>query len=208
MKTNLKLLLACAILPALAFIQKPVKEREHLKVVIDAGHGGIDFGAQHDGLLEKDIVAGISSKILELSKGREIDIYLTRENDDYVKLDDRTQKINGIKPDVVVSLHINASENSQKSGTEFYIAKESNYKKQSQELAERLGYRFGTILNRAVPKIDEAPFHVLKKSEAPSMIIELGYVTNEADRKFLTDENSQQQIAKTLVDFMDDLPQK
>lgn len=206
MKKNLKVLLACALLPAFAFIGKNTSGNDKIKVVIDAGHGGIDFGAQHEGINEKDIVSAIAEKMRALNNDSEVELYLTREDDQLVKLQDRTQKINDLNADLVISLHVNASAKPENSGTELFIASKSDFKDESRKIAELLSSKFETELARTTKETQEAPFYILKNSNAPSIVVELGYVTNSNDFVFLTDENSQQRIARTLLDFAKELP--
>ena len=55
-------------------------------------------------------------------------------------------------------------------------------------LGQKLGSKLGQSLNLKVSEIKEAPFFILKHSEAPGIILELGYLTNEQDRAWLLDE--------------------
>lgn len=205
MKTNLKFLGLALAFGLLSFTPKNPGEPEKIKIVIDAGHGGLDFGAQHEGYSEKEIVSALTEKIRKQCEGRDIELYLTREGDDFVKLSDRTSKINNLSPDLVISLHVNASATPGKSGTEIFIGTDSAHKEKSKQIASALGETFIRELNRPVEKIQEAPFHILKKSDAPALIVELGYVTNAHDLEFITEESSQNRIASVLTDFIDQI---
>ncbi len=94
--------------------------KEKKVVVIDAGHGGTDLGANRNGIYEKEIVLNIAKKIKALNQNKNIEIILTRDDDSYPSLTDRTGKINELKPDYAISLHINNSikETVERSGME------------------------------------------------------------------------------------------
>jgi N-acetylmuramoyl-L-alanine amidase len=96
-------------------------------VVVDAGHGGHDGGAVGNKLKEKDInllaalQLGISLKALGL------DVKLTRQDDRYLKLGERTDFANSANADVFISLHCNAvPKGRQASGTELYLMAEQS----------------------------------------------------------------------------------
>ncbi|MBD3582829.1 N-acetylmuramoyl-L-alanine amidase family protein [Flavobacterium selenitireducens] len=205
MKIALKIVLSFAVLSAFAFSVNRHEEPRKIQVVIDAGHGGNDSGASFENLTEKAIVAQISSKIKSLNKNQNIEIVLTRASDIPVTLQERTQVINSIKPDLVISLHVSASKDSAKSGIGLYIAKENASKDKALQLARKMSDRIKKNHHFAVSEIQEAPFYVLKKSEAPAIIVELGYLTNELDRHYLTDEKQQNRIARTILECVNDL---
>ncbi len=92
------------------------------KIVIDPGHGGKDPGAIAHGLKEKDIVLTISKKlanVLETTYGYEVS--LTRTNDVFIPLEERTAIANTLKADLFISIHVNAHKDMSISGTETYF---------------------------------------------------------------------------------------
>jgi N-acetylmuramoyl-L-alanine amidase len=205
MKKVTPLFLACAILVSLAFVKPSVKNNKQIHVVIDAGHGGIDFGATSITSSEKQIVEQITQKIKFLNKNENVIIHSTRNDDQFVSLTDRADFINKIKPNLVISLHVNQSRNIAKSGMEFYVANESLVNDESIEIANKLRTTF--LQNDAVApsEIKKAPFFILKKSVAPAVLIELGYLSNSSDRAYLTDDKQQDKIAATIISFVSDL---
>jgi N-acetylmuramoyl-L-alanine amidase len=103
----------------------PPPAKKKFLVVVDAGHGGHDGGAVGNGLKEKDmnllaaLQLGISLKALG------IDVKLTRQDDRYLKLAERTEIANNTDADVFISLHCNALPKGQRaSGTELYLMAE------------------------------------------------------------------------------------
>jgi len=86
------------------------QSRNHAKVVvIDAGHGGKDVGASGNGLYEKNLVLSIAKKLRVALEARGYKVYMTRDDDTFVKLPKRTEFANAKKADFFVSLHLNAS---------------------------------------------------------------------------------------------------
>jgi N-acetylmuramoyl-L-alanine amidase len=92
------------------------------KIVLDPGHGGKDPGAIGvGGVAEKDLVLSIAKKLaVKLTRELGIEVILTRKDDRYVPLEDRTATANAEDADLFVSLHMNASPNLEARGLETY----------------------------------------------------------------------------------------
>jgi N-acetylmuramoyl-L-alanine amidase len=204
MRNSAKLFLIAITLTCFAFISPKNPELKLINVVIDAGHDGEDFGVTQDQITEKQIVEKVITKIKAFNKNKNIVIHYTRSTDKFIPLRDRTDFINTIKPDLVLSIHVNASPNSNISGMEFYVSKESNSYKRSNLIAKNFQTKFLNS-NYKVAEIKNADFYILKKSEVPAVIIELGYLTNESDKKNLANSNEQNQIAKKIIECISEL---
>ena len=92
-------------------------------VVIDPGHGGENPGARGaSGSLEKDIALSIARRLrAELVNARGLSVFLTRDKDVDVELDERTAIANNYKADLFVSIHVNASRARGAKGSEVYF---------------------------------------------------------------------------------------
>jgi N-acetylmuramoyl-L-alanine amidase len=92
------------------------------KIVLDPGHGGKDPGAIGiGGVTEKDLVLSIAKKLaVKLTRELGVEVILTRKDDRYVPLEDRTATANAEDADLFVSLHMNASPNLEARGLETY----------------------------------------------------------------------------------------
>jgi N-acetylmuramoyl-L-alanine amidase len=92
------------------------------KIVLDPGHGGKDPGAMGaGGIAEKDLVLAIAKKLAaKLKTEMGIEVVLTRKDDRFVPLEDRTAKANSEDADLFISLHMNASPNAEAKGIETY----------------------------------------------------------------------------------------
>jgi N-acetylmuramoyl-L-alanine amidase len=98
------------------------------KIVLDPGHGGKDPGAiGAGGIAEKDLVLAIAKKVAaKLKKEMGIDVVLTRKDDRFVPLEDRTAVANAQDADLFISLHMNASPNPEARGIETYYLDNTN----------------------------------------------------------------------------------
>lgn len=171
-------------------------------VVVDAGHGGKDPGniAKRE-LKEKQINLEISKKLKALSNDKEVKIILTRSSDEFMELQERVRVSNSHKADFFLSLHCNAMSSKRynnQSGIEAYYSNNGKFKKASQKYSEILiSDHLETICEKG--KIKTADFVVLKKhNEAPSVLLELGFLNNETERKRLSNPDHQNEIAKTI----------
>ncbi len=92
------------------------------RVVLDPGHGGSDRGASGpSGLQEKDVVLDIALRVAPVLAAQGIQVLLTRENDYFVSLEERTARANAFGADLFVSLHCNATEGRGRRGIESYV---------------------------------------------------------------------------------------
>ncbi|MBI4529329.1 MAG: N-acetylmuramoyl-L-alanine amidase [Deltaproteobacteria bacterium] len=98
------------------------------KIVLDPGHGGKDPGAIGiGGVAEKDIVLSVARKLAKkLKREMGIDVVLTRQDDTFVPLEDRTAIANAEEADLFISLHTNASPNPEARGIETYYLDNTN----------------------------------------------------------------------------------
>lgn len=167
-------------------------------IVIDAGHGGKDNGASYDEFLEKNIVLSVASKIKKYNENSDIEIILTRDDDAYPSLSERTDFINKLNPDLVISIHVNRNmkKETDAEGAEIYYSDENSKAEISKNLAEKLSLKMGNA------EVKKQNLHILRNSNVPAILVELGFISNEEDRKLLTSENGQNQFAKNILDFL------
>lgn len=92
------------------------------RIVIDAGHGGHDPGAQVRGLNEADLTLDIALRLEKLlQKEPGLEVVLTRRKDMYIPLEERTAIANREGADLFLSIHANTSRNTRASGVETYF---------------------------------------------------------------------------------------
>ncbi len=91
------------------------------RVVIDAGHGGHDTGAiGRKGTREKDVTLAIARKLAQRLRERGLEVMLTRDDDRYLKLEERARQANELKGDLFISIHCNSAPTSRLRGIETY----------------------------------------------------------------------------------------
>ena len=166
-------------------------------VVIDAGHGGTDPGAE--GLLngkhtiwEKDINLPVALRLKELLSAAGVNVQLLREDDSSMKLYPRAEAANALSANFFVSIHNNSNDYEGPNGTEVHYYNkegESDYGLTSKELAgfvqtemvQSIGFKDRGIQNS--PKLA-----LLNKSLMPTIIIEGGFLSNPGDLKYMMTE--------------------
>lgn len=96
--------------------------RSVARVVIDPGHGGYDPGATGPtGLKEKDVTLDVAHRVAPVLAREGVQVVLTRDDDRFVSLEERTARANGFGADLFISIHCNASENGRGHGVETYV---------------------------------------------------------------------------------------
>jgi N-acetylmuramoyl-L-alanine amidase len=111
--------------------------RQVRRVVIDAGHGGKDPGARGPGkLYEKDLVLGIAKEVRRRLEKQGMQVMLTRDDDTFLPLEERTARASRWKADLFVSIHANASRNRRSEGVETYLL-DTRYDRQTARVAAR-----------------------------------------------------------------------
>ncbi|WP_282031813.1 M56/M15 family metallopeptidase [Winogradskyella eximia] len=163
-----------------------------LIVVIDAGHGGQDSGNS----IEKEIVLEISNLLASYSNEK-VKIIQTRNSDNFLSLKERSEIINAVNADLVISLHCNAHTEPSINGIEAYYNDENEDKKASFDYSKILINNQSRLLSGR-SNVKSASFYLLRNVNCPAIYLELGFLTNEKDKAVLTNEAEQVEIAKSL----------
>lgn len=171
-------------------------------ILIDAGHGGKDLETQHNSIVEKDYTLKLAKRIIEENKNKNVEFVLLRDTDEFVELDKRVQKINDIKPHLVISLHLNKSTDESLNGMEVYVSSENSEYGKSKKFAHSLLSNFerSTLENRGVK---EANFKVIRESNSPAFIFELGFISNKKDFDYLSSKQGEDEIVQNMLAFID-----
>ncbi len=178
----------------------PIKEKKSFVVLIDPGHGGEDPGS----LDEKSINLEIANQLIELSKSSDIRIVSTRDSDEFISLNDRVKMIDKIKPDLLLSLHCNASDNRKQKGVEGYYSPKNLYDKVSKSFIEILVQK--QLEDESDNgNIKSVNFVILKDPKVPSVLLELGFLTNDMDSERLHDKKQQKIIAYRILDGLEEI---
>jgi N-acetylmuramoyl-L-alanine amidase len=178
-------------------------------VMIDAGHGGIDSGTLHGDLLEKRINLEIAKETYRQLSRRGLHTALNRNDDRALSDDNRWLKIRSrhlrdlaqrklladeLAPLALVSLHVNWSRDSSERGGLVLYQKNDQSKRLATELQAALNHLY---------RVEEKPvygktYYMLNRTRVPAVIVEMGYISNAADRSWLTSTKKQKEIAAAL----------
>lgn len=166
-----------------------------MSIVLDYGHGGRDIGASYKGRKESEDVERFGKMLAEALRNRGVTVHETRSTDTFVSLRERVRYSNDKKPLYFVSIHRNASVKHRAFGAETYIFPNSKaifLAKQLQRAMVISGF-----LNRGVK---EAAYYVLKHTEAPAILLEIGFIDCSSDNK-LFDEQIQALTVRMAKDI-------
>lgn len=98
------------------------KARKSFRIMIDPGRGGEDNGAKGPkGLIEKDIALGLAKRLQTALNGRDCEVLLSRETDQFIPLWERAKLANDAQADLFISLHLNAARFRGAKGSEVYF---------------------------------------------------------------------------------------
>ena len=174
-------------------------EEKPFTLVLDAGHGGKKNGFNIDGIKEKDLTLSIANKIKKVANSKGINVLLTRDGDEDVAINHRLK----LKGDFFLSLHVNQATNSDRNGIEMMLSHPENTTEslKSVRMSNEI-YNSLKILEGI--KIDSKPkylnFVVLKNNVMPGMLLQLGFISNKNDKKFVTNDENQTKLAIAIID--------
>ena len=181
-------------------------QHKRATIVIDPGHGGIDSGALGiNDIKEKDITLELAKRIVRLNLNKnDLNIYLTRFRDTLISLKDRSRLTAAIKPDLFISLHLNYSPNSTARGLEVFVLRGEMSKnlRESIFVANEIHSALTSHLGIKSRGIKFAGFQVLKESLsiAPSILVELGFLSNLDEADFISKSENLEVIALLIYD--------
>lgn len=177
------------------------------RIAIDVGHGGIDSGARYYGLSEKEINLALAKRIGDKLTAAGAEVVYTRTDDvDYYthgkggKRADLLKRIALIKeaaPSVFVSVHCNASSVKDYRGAQVFYHPENEESKRLAEGMQKALAGFPEGNRRRA----QANTHVLLLSSLPGtgVLLEAGYLSNEAEARSLADESYQNRLAEAVL---------
>jgi N-acetylmuramoyl-L-alanine amidase len=229
------------------FSQSVVTQTGVTRVVVDAGHGGLESGAIGAISREKNINLAIALLVGQFIKDScpGVDVIYTRTTDVFVPLDQRSAIANKSGADLFISIHTNSvlDRNKQATGTETFVmglnktgsnmevAMRENsvityeedytskyegydpkspesyiifsllqnaYLEQSLQMAARIQEEFGSYPIKNNRGVKQDGFLVLWRTAMPSVLIEIGFITNPQEEKLLNSKKGQFDIAHAI----------
>ncbi|MCH8018714.1 N-acetylmuramoyl-L-alanine amidase [candidate division KSB1 bacterium] len=173
-----------------------VTSNENLhKVLIDISHGGKDPGAVNQSVKEKDLVFEYSMILKEELIKANIDVLLSRSDDEYVTLAQRIDTANDEKVDLVLSLHFNTSAEPETNGFESYYKSDSEKSLLIDSLIHTKISSYNLVSDNGS---NIGNYSILKRSTAPAVLLELGYLSNHAELELLKKYETKNEYAKML----------
>lgn len=173
-----------------------------IKVCIDAGHGGKaptgDPGAVNGSKHEAVAALAIAKKVGAKLKAKGVTVKYTRSSDKYVTLANRCRISNEFGADAFVSIHLNAAMNTDAAGIETWRYEKAGIKtKQLAESVQAELIKATGARDRGVRTTET--LYVLKKTEAPAVLIECGFISNRGESERLADGEYQNTIARGIA---------
>ncbi|AZO55061.1 MULTISPECIES: N-acetylmuramoyl-L-alanine amidase [unclassified Mesorhizobium] len=221
----------------------PVSNPGHrFTVVIDPGHGGVDGGAEGlNGTIEKNVTLAFATELRDkLAAVGRYDVFMTRDADEYLRLDDRVRIARQHEADLLISIHADTISVKGIRGATVYTVSDKASDPEAQALADRenLSDQFAGMVikddNKEVTDIlidlirrethtfsmsfahtlvgqlstsvglinnpqRSAGFKVLKAPDVPSVLVELGYLSNAKDEAQLLDTEWRGKAAQSIT---------
>ena len=211
--TDLDLLLL-SVLPKAEGALKPVR------VMLDPGHGGEDDGASSKGpaVKEKDLTLAVALRLGSHLTAAGLQVVYTRTNDVALSLDERSRLARRCKADLFVSIHANYALNSDAAGVETYALTPCGYQgtaEGSRVPGWQIGNRFdfhntllGFSIHSKLAGLVKTPdrglrrqsFSVLRESSCPAVLIEIGFLSNQAEALTMLDDAWQDKCATAVTE--------
>lgn len=206
MKSKKKIIIASvSALAVIALIAAGFYFGDTCDVVIDAGHGGNDYGAIYSERNEKDDNLALALLVHEKLEEMGVDAELTRDKDKKLSLEKRCSFANRKRAELFVSLHRNSADGAK--GVEIWVSDAENAEKDkalAQSILSALD-EVGISKNRGVKEgyaRGDGNYYVNSHTSMPSCLVELGFINSETDNE-LYDENLEpyaQAIAEAISD--------
>ena len=181
-----------------SFYKAEPKSRNYYKVFIDPGHGGDDSGAPGLGSKnEDDLNLEVAMKVKKKLEAKNIDVKMSRESDEFIKLGERANMANQYGADVFVSIHQNSADAESAHGIEtYYHPNKGMYEPLAKDIQDNAINQTGAR-NRGVKSSNLA---VLRESNMPSSLFESGFVSNLQEYNKLINPAYQDKLATGIVD--------
>jgi len=199
-------------------------------IVLDPGHGGKDPGAQANGINEKDITLDVALRVMGYLRDYNVGVLITRDTDNFITLKERAEYANKKRADLFVSIHCNYSYEKDAKGIRTYIYSRTASSKEAAEAAkaenktvnffefllndlrkgafEYLSVEAAGYIQRSVVAMfkqkwaptERAPFYVIANTSMPSVLVEIGFISNYKEAQELQDNIYRDKLAKTIAE--------
>ncbi|MGG3893557.1 N-acetylmuramoyl-L-alanine amidase [Geobacillus stearothermophilus] len=177
----------------------PVQALAGKTIVLDPGHGGKDGGAKSvAGVKEKELTLGTARLLKNKLQSYGARVVLTRSGDEYVPLSARVAAARLYQADAFISLHYDSAADPDASGiTIYYYDRFADY-----ELAQSFQGLFRQLSALPFRGIAFGDYYVLRENEKPSVLLELGYLSNRSDAAVVETNGYQEAVTTAIVNAM------
>ena len=166
-------------------------------LILDPGHGGVDCGYIGKlGLKESEVVLKLSQNLKDKLEALGTKVYLTRDEDREVLLRARGEMANRIRPNFLISFHMNYFPNSTMKGCEVYYYRGDLESKRLGELILKNLEGEMDIVNRGAK---EGKFSLFKVVGVNSLIVELGFLSNEDEERRICEKKYLETMADVII---------
>lgn len=165
-------------------------------IALDAGHGGMDYGAVYQGRREKDDNLALTTMVGEKLQNAGFDVVFTRTSDVYDTPFQKAQKANASGADFFVSIHRNAFPTpNTASGVETLVYDDSGIKV---EMAENINAELAELGFNNLGVKERPNLVVLRRTQMPAVLVEAGFIDNDADNALL--DSDYDAVAQAIAD--------
>ena len=165
-------------------------------VIIDAGHGGGDLGAVHDGRQEKDDNLRLAMAVGRLLEQAGYDVSYTRTTDIYQTPYEKAQAANASGADLFVSIHRNSAEYpDQYTGVETLVYDDSGLKAQ---MARNINSNLEKLGFRNIGVTERPNLVVLNSTQMPALLVESGFINSGKDNQIF--DRQFDAVARAIAD--------
>ncbi len=175
------------------------KTLKNLKVAIDAGHGGSNRGARGKTVVEKEYNLMIAKMLQRRLENHGAKVFMTRTTDVALSMEERLAAIQHYQPDIMVSIHLNASANPEVKGVSTYY-RYAGFKDLSLHILDRIAEldieNWGSIGN--------FNFTLNGSTEYPNSLIEVAFVSNEEDERKILNPRFREQVVNKIHQGLED----
>ena len=193
LKSKFKKIALTSILTTMLSSSFIIANAESYKVFIDAGHGGRDNGASHNGYVEDVINLQIANKLKNKLINEGLEVEMSRTSDTSLSLSERAAKSNNSDADIFISIHQNASSNPSVNGIETYYLGNRN-----KALATAVHNSIINSTNANDRSVREANFQVLRENNKVSILLECGFISNPEEETMLNTESYKEKMVDAI----------
>jgi N-acetylmuramoyl-L-alanine amidase len=179
-------------------------------VILDAGHGGIDGGANVDGVMEKDIALSVAIKLRDYLQEQGALVIMTREDDSDIAsehtkgvrnrkqedLRNRVALINNSAADFFLTIHLNAFPSSSSKGAQTFYTTRYEENEQAAKFIQAEIIRNLENTKRDAKIIRRV--YLMDQAKKPGALVEIGFLSNPEERERLSKDSYQDKIAASI----------